>query len=202
MPASTGVHGRKLTSQRGVMPAHCARVLVALASCRAAPSASVLRTSVSSAIDAALHAACTTAPCAAMRRNGSGLHVRKVECLQCLRSRRGGRDAKCHDHVRSRRGHDKANLARSCGFLRYVGAPSASTEADAMMLAEPAAWASAAPAFQAGGNRLRGRSSFDRAASGEHPLAADGARENVFAICRQWQFRAGSCLTSRGKTSS
>src|SRR5580765_6869648 len=50
MPASTGVHGRNGISQRGVMPPHCARVLVAFASCLAAPSASVLRSSVSSAI--------------------------------------------------------------------------------------------------------------------------------------------------------
>ena len=50
MPASTGVQARKLTSQRGEIPPHCARVLVALASWRAAPSLSVLRVSTSSAM--------------------------------------------------------------------------------------------------------------------------------------------------------
>src|SRR6478672_5338221 len=43
MPASTGVHGRNGMSQRGVIPAHCARVLVAFASCLAALSATVAR---------------------------------------------------------------------------------------------------------------------------------------------------------------
>jgi hypothetical protein len=50
MPASTGVQGRKDTSQRGVMPDHCALVLVALASCLAAGSLKVLRISTSSDI--------------------------------------------------------------------------------------------------------------------------------------------------------
>ena len=45
MPASTGTQGRKETSQRGVMPDHCGRVFVALASWRAAASLKVRRTS-------------------------------------------------------------------------------------------------------------------------------------------------------------
>src|ERR1700733_15040618 len=36
VPASTGVHGRRLTSQRGVTPTHCGGVFVVLASWRAA----------------------------------------------------------------------------------------------------------------------------------------------------------------------
>src|SRR5450432_4069155 len=40
VPASTGVQGKRLTSQRGVVPSHCGGVLVVLASWRApcAPS--------------------------------------------------------------------------------------------------------------------------------------------------------------------
>ncbi len=36
VPASTGVHGKSCTSQRGVVPIHCGGVLVVLASWRAA----------------------------------------------------------------------------------------------------------------------------------------------------------------------
>ncbi|BDV39063.1 hypothetical protein DSM21852_23160 [Methylocystis bryophila] len=45
MPASTGTQGRKETSQRGVTPDHCGRVLVALASWRAPDSLKVRRIS-------------------------------------------------------------------------------------------------------------------------------------------------------------
>ena len=41
VPASTGTHGNKLTSHRGVMPSHCGGVFVVLASWRAAPAPSV-----------------------------------------------------------------------------------------------------------------------------------------------------------------
>ena len=50
MPASTGTQGKNDTSQRGVMPDHCGRVFVALASWRAADSLSVRRTSGSAVI--------------------------------------------------------------------------------------------------------------------------------------------------------
>src|SRR5208283_973196 len=51
MPASTGTQGRKETSQRGVMPDHCGRVFVALASWRAPDSLKVRRISGSAVID-------------------------------------------------------------------------------------------------------------------------------------------------------
>src|SRR6186713_3247567 len=41
VPASTGVHGNKLTSQRGVTPIHCGGVLVVFASWRAASAPKV-----------------------------------------------------------------------------------------------------------------------------------------------------------------
>src|SRR5450432_1027554 len=41
VPASTGVQGKRLTSQRGVVPIHCGGVLVVLASWRAACAPSV-----------------------------------------------------------------------------------------------------------------------------------------------------------------
>src|SRR6186713_7454 len=41
VPASTGVQGSRLTSQRGVTPIHCGGVLVVLASWRAPPAPNV-----------------------------------------------------------------------------------------------------------------------------------------------------------------
>src|SRR5688572_29302184 len=79
VPASTGVHGRKATSQRGVMPRQIGGVFVVLASCRAAWGPSVFGFV---AIGSALYLPCGAL---AMAPNDSARHLSRgfvVEALQ------------------------------------------------------------------------------------------------------------------------
>src|SRR6185436_9932847 len=73
VPASTGTHGSRLTSQRGVVPTHCGGVLVVFANCRAAAAPSVWTGSADSAMRVQSYSSrrCLDA----MQRSFLGLHV-------------------------------------------------------------------------------------------------------------------------------